>query len=256
MTTVDISKKSIGKFHDITAEIINHQVNGVPTNSLVLKLPDKRPILSTRHGFATAGIIANTQIPPALWDFMHDESKSWQESYSVILKDVIEDAGVPFDEFAFLSTGLNIENTVWAEEIYEDLWVLVFTSAGVKTNAMRIGMDKASGIERGGQFERIGTINHFLFTNARLEEAALASTYITITEAKGIALQDLNIRSAYNPQWQATGTGTDQIIVVSGNGEHCTYVGGHTKIGEMMAKAITRSTKKAITKSARGHLEN
>ena len=50
-----------------------------------------------------------------------------------------------------------------------------------------------------------------------------------------------------------TGTGTDQIIMASGYGEKCTYVGGHTKIGEMIARAVTSSTVNAIKKSANGY---
>ena len=111
---------------------------------------------------------------------------------------------------------------------------------------MRIGKDRASHIERNGEFERIGTINTILLTNISLSSAALASSFIVITEAKVIALQELGIRSSYNPDWQATGTGTDQIVVVSGLGSKCAYVGGHTKIGELMARAATSATIDAI----------
>ena len=69
-----------------------------------------------------------------------------------------------------------------------------------------------------------------------------------IKEVKVIALQELDIRSSYNPDWQATGTGTDQIVVVSGKESSCTYAGGHAKIGELMARAVSRATTDAIMK--------
>ena len=103
------------------------------------------------------------------------------------------------------------------------------------------------------QFERIGTINNIVITNACLDDVAMASSFITVTEAKNVALQKLDVRSSYTPGELATGTGTDQIIMASGHGEKCTYVGGHTKIGEMIAKAVTRYTVNAIKKSAGGH---
>jgi len=131
-------------------------------------------------------------------------------------------------------------------------WVLTFATAGVKTNAMRIGCDEASGMERNGKFERIGTINVILLTGSSLETPTLASSYITLTEAKNVALQELDIRSAAHPDWQATGTGTDQIITVSGTGDKYTYAGGHTKLGEMMARATTRAVKQAI-RNCRGY---
>ena len=56
----------------------------------------------------------------------------------------------------------------------------------------------------------------------------------------------MNVKSSYTPEWQATGTGTDQIVVVSGKGGKVDYVGGHTKLGELMARAVTSATIQAI----------
>ena len=139
-----------------------------------------------------------------------------------------------------------MEDLAWKEEVFEGLWVLTFITAGVQSNAMRVGKDTASHIEREGVSKEIGTINTILFTNASLDLSALAASFITMTEAKNIALQELGVRSSYNPEWLATGTGTDQIIVVSGSDEKCTYVGGHSKIGELMAQAVTSTTMRAI----------
>jgi len=253
MSVTGLTRQLVGQFHGIRGEIVYHLARGVPANSFVLHLPEGRDLLSTRHGFMKAAVICNCQIPEPLWDFMHDQSRDWKRCFKEILKDILTEYDLSLDEVAFLSTGINMENIVWAEEVYEDLWVMVFTTAGVKNNAMRIGRDRASGIERNGQFERIGTINNILLTNASLDPAALAGSFITITEAKNVALQELNIRSTNNTEWLATGTGTDQIVAVSGTGERCTYVGGHTKVGEMMARAVTQSTIDAIKKSSNEH---
>lgn len=164
--------------------------------------------------------------------------RSWGE--------IIVERDLPRNRVAVLSTGVNMDDLAWAGEIYEELWVLAFVTAGVQTNALRIGKDRASGIERNGQFEPIGTINTILLTNAWLSSAALASSFIAITEAKVGALQELDIRSSFNPDLQATGTGTDQIVVVSGRGNKCQYVGGHTKGGELIARAVNRATIEAI----------
>jgi len=180
---------------------------------------------------------------------MHDESHSWQDTYGQIMKDVLSELGRTIEDIAFMSTGVNQEKVAWHEEIYDEFWVICFTTAGVKTNAMRVGVDKASGIERNGKFEKIGTINNIVLTNAILEPPALASSFITITEAKNVALQELDIRSAYAPNLMATGTGTDQITIVSGTEYKYTYVGGHTKLGEMMARTVTSSTIQAIRNS-------
>ncbi len=72
---------------------------------------------------------------------------------------------------------------------------------------------------------------------------------MTITEAKVAALQDLNVRSSYNRDYQATGTGTDNVIVVSGTENPViTYSGGHAKFGEVMARATYWAVRSALVR--------
>ncbi len=94
----------------------------------------------------------------------------------------------------------------------------------------------------------MGTINIILITNASLTEAAMARALITITEAKCAALQDLGIESSYSPGLIATGTGTDNVIVVPGNGIRITYTGGHSKTGELIGRVVYESVKEAVTR--------
>jgi adenosylcobinamide amidohydrolase len=237
-------RQALGEFHGIKGEVVNHQVRGIPANALVLYLPEVRNALSGRQGFRKVKAVCNCHLPESLCELLHDRHREWK----TYLKEVFNELDLPPDKVAVLSTGVNMKHLAWAEEVYEELWVLAFVTAGIKTNAMRIGKDGASGIERNGQFEKVGTINTILLTNASLNSAALAASFITTSEAKVIALQELDIRSSYNPDWQATGTGTDQIVVVSGKGAKCAYVGGHAKIGELIARAVTQATIDAIKK--------
>ena len=239
-----IIRHALGEFHGIKGEVVNHQVRGIPANALVLHLPEARNVLSGRQGFKKVEAVCNCYLPKSLCELLHDRRREW-ETY---LKEVFNELDLRPDKVAILSTGVNMEHLAWTERVYEELWVLAFVTAGIKTNAMRIGKDGASSIERNGQFEKTGTINTILLTNASLNSAALAASFITISEAKVIALQELDIRSSYNPDWQATGTGTDQIVVVSGKGAKCNYVGGHTKSGELIARAVTQATIDAIKK--------
>ncbi len=228
----------------IKGEIVEHGVWGTPANIFILRLPEPRDVLSSRQGLNKVRAVCNCYVPKPLQKLFHDRPQEW-ENY---LTEVLSATNLPPDEVATLSTGVNMEHLAWEEETFDELWVLAFVTAGVESNAMRVGIDRASGIERDGQFEKIGTINTILLTSASLDPAALAASFITITEAKNIALQELDIRSSYNPDWEATGTGTDQIVVVSGRGSRCTYVGGHSKIGELMAQAVTSATICAIGK--------
>jgi adenosylcobinamide amidohydrolase len=245
-TAEGVTRQLLGDFHGIKVEIVNHQVWGFPANALSLYLPEVRNALSGRQGFKKVTAVCNCYLPESLWQLLHDRHRDWKTYFRETMKQVLFGRNVPLDKVAVLSTGVNMEDLAWAEVVYEELWVLALVTAGVQANAMRVGKDRASDIERNGQFEKVGTINTILLTNASLNSAALATSFITITEAKVIALQELDIRSSYNPDWQATGTGTDQIVVVSGKGSKCTYVGGHAKMGELMARAVNRATIEAI----------
>ncbi len=237
--------KTIGDFHSIKAEVISHHVWGEPANALVVKLPEVRDVLSSREGYKTVNAVCNCYLPESLWPTFHTASDSWPD----YLKEVLSEANLSPDKATALSTGVNMTNLAWQEETFEELWALAFVTAGVSTNAMRIGMDKASTIERSRIFDKVGTINTLLFTSAQLELTPMAASFITITEAKNIALQEMNVKSSYTPEWQATGTGTDQIVTVSGKGDKCNYVGGHTKLGEIIAQAVTSATIRAIKNS-------
>jgi adenosylcobinamide amidohydrolase len=113
-------------------------------------------------------------------------------------------------------------------------------------------VDIAGYVERDGNFvSTAGTINVILLTNAALTDGAMARAVITVTEAKTAALQDLDVRSTYTPRNQATGTGTDNVIVVSGKGlsKALRLTSGHTKIGEL----IGFSTKIAVAEALKKH---
>jgi adenosylcobinamide amidohydrolase len=77
----------------------------------------------------------------------------------------------------------------------------------------------------------------------------MARALITITEAKTAAFEDLRIPSSYTKGVQATGTGTDNIIIAGGTmGPRVTYTGGHSRIGELIGKAAYEAVIEALGK--------
>ncbi len=228
-------------FEGTKAEIIHHQFKGSKVKTLLVSFTDKRRILSTMEGFKEVSFVANHYSPPELWDFIHKNKEEYEEK-------IHADLGIIPDEVAMLFTGADMDNLSIKREEYDDFKVYACVTAGVKSNAQRIGVDKAGNIEKEGGFKPLATVNIIILTNASLRDAAMVESIITITEAKVIAFQDLDIKSSYNSKIQATGTGTDNIIVGRGFGPRITYVGGHAKAGEVMARAVTYAVKKAIFK--------
>ena len=226
----------------VTAKIFYHSFNKVPIKTLLVSFGKMRRVLSTREGFKEVKAVGNNYNPPPLWDMVHER---WNE----YLSKVISDVGYKDEEVALLSTGADVDNLGKDEESFKDFKVVCLATAGVSSNAMRLSEDIAKTYERNGKFFPVGTINIILLSNASFSDGALTRAIITITEAKTASLQDLDIRSSYTPLVnQATGTGTDNMIVVSGTGPKINYVGGHSKMGELIAKSTAEAVKRAIHK--------
>jgi adenosylcobinamide amidohydrolase len=145
-----------------------------------------------------------------------------------------------------------MEKVAFCEKSYEDFHVCCIATGGALNNALRAGVDEGPWLEKKTGFQpKPGTINIILLTNVTLTWGAMARAIMTATEAKTAALQDLNYCSTPTPEIQATGTGTDSMIVVSGVNPNIviSHTGGHTKMGEL----IGFTTKKAVTEALKKH---
>ncbi|MBW1677419.1 MAG: adenosylcobinamide amidohydrolase, partial [Deltaproteobacteria bacterium] len=135
-----------------------------------------------------------------------------------------------------------MDNLAIKRERFREMEVYALVTAGVKSNSVRMSRD-------GGRFYEPGTINIIILPNMKLSPRAMTRAIISATEAKTAALQDLDIRSSYTPQiHQATGTGTDNIVVVEGEGTPIDNAGGHTKMGKLIARAVYEAVQEAVYK--------
>jgi adenosylcobinamide hydrolase len=123
--------------------------------------------------------------------------------------------------------------------------VLAIVTAGV-SNALNVS-ERTPVSHSGGAFPATGTINTIIVTDAELADECLISTVITATEAKTAALLDLRVRSAATGS-QATGTGTDAVVVVSGRGAPVRYAGGHTLFGQLVGEVVHAAVSRALMK--------
>jgi len=227
----------------IEAKIIYHTYEGFDLNTLIVAFGEKRRVISTFEGHKIVTFVGNNYTPLLL-------SERTMRNYKKFKRKLPLSLGIKPRDIAFLSTGVHMDNLAVCEKSYEEFKVCCFATAGAKGNALRTGVDGASYVERHGTFiEAVGTINILLLTNATLSDGAMARAIITATEAKTAALQDLNVKSTYS-RHQATGTGTDNIIVVSGkNGKPLLLTSGHTKMGELMGFAAKAAVTEALKKN-------
>jgi adenosylcobinamide hydrolase len=231
------------KLDGLAAKVIFHSYEGINTNTLLVSFPEKRRVLSTMDGYRKVNYVANTYIPKKLEDIVM-KLKAYQR-YEKCLPLTL---GIKPSQITFMSTGVDMDKLAVCEKSYNGLKVCCIATGGAKNNALRMGVDSGDWVETKKSFElSTGTINILLLTNVVLAGGAMARAIMTATEAKTAALQDRDYRSTPNPQVQATGTGTDSMIVVSGTDTQNTirHTGGHTKMGELIAK----STKEAVAQA-------
>lgn len=145
------------------------------------------------------------------------------------------------------STGLTtlalMKNVSIVTKSYRNLEVVALTTAGVRTNAVRAG-DPASFYEENGKF---GTINTIILINSHLDYETMLEAFMTATEAKTVALNDLKIPSRYSNGY-ATGTGTDGLCIFSNleSDNTLTNAGKHSKLGELIGQCVIESVRNAV----------
>ena len=129
-----------------------------------------------------------------------------------------------------------------------DLTVLVTTGIA---NARRAG-DKADVQQLLALPGEVGTINLILICSARLTDAAMVEAVMVATEGKAAALQDAGVVSPVS-QRLATGTGTDAIAVVCGDGpEEIAFCGKHVLLGELIGRLVISAVTRSLAAEVKG----
>jgi iron complex transport system substrate-binding protein len=219
------------------ARISYSHIHDFLNKTLIIDFKEPMSLVSTLEG-ERKGIksVGNHYSPPPCWGIEHKNGlKGVRERvYRVINKSE--------ETSSFLFTGADMDNLAVKREKFNEMEVFALITAGVKSNSVRMSKDN-------GRFYEPGTINIILLPNMKLTPRAMTRAIISATEAKAAALQDLDVRSSYSPLvHQATGTGTDNIMVVRGTGIRIDNAGGHSKMGELIAKAVYRGVQEAVFK--------
>jgi len=168
-------------------------------------------------------------------------------SVPAYLRIIAERLGVDPDTSSGLLTAANMDNVAIVTKSFRGVEVTAVMTAGIEVNGGRVG-DPASYYQEDGSHQFIqGTINMILIIGADLPEYAMARAIITASEAKAAALQQLMAPSRYS-KGIATGSGTDMIAVVCDGTSSLklTDAGQHSKLGELIGKAVIECTHKAL----------
>ena len=166
----------------ISAEVIYHMIDDQEVKTLLVDFGEERPMLSTACGYKRLRYAANHYIPSVLWEQGLDHNH-FDEYLTRVFDSIHQDQ----KNVAMLVTAVDMDNLAYRYANYRGLMIGCFATAGVKGNAMRMGVDKAQ--VEGPGLSPPGTINVMLLTNANLSDGAMAMALINITEAKAGVLQ-------------------------------------------------------------------
>ncbi len=215
---------------------------------IVVPFSGRRRVLSTcdLNGGYQEGLTAvfNNDVNPGAGLECRLRAPSYEEHLAL----TAEALGLDPVTAAGMSTAASMENVSICTEQSGPTAVTAVVTGGIDVNGGRVG-DPASWDEAREQQVPVkaGTTNILLFLNVDLTPGALARALVTCTEAKTAALQELLAPSRYS-MGIATGSGTDGTIVVSDRtSEIClTNAGKHSKLGELIGKAVKSAVKEAL----------
>ena len=204
------------------ANVATSIIQDFPNKSLIVDFKTPRSLVSTLEGQRSGVLtVGNHYSPPPCWALM--PMGGLDPLYQCICPVI----GKERSSTAFLFTGADMDNLAIKKETFKAMTVYALVTAGVRGNAVRMSTDV-------GNYYEPGTINMIFLTNMRLTSRAMTRAIISATEGKTAALQDLDIRSSYQPlNAAATGTGTDNIIVVTGDGPVIDNTGGAQQNGRV-----------------------
>ena len=150
------------------------------------------------------------------------------------------------DRIVGLMTAADLRNVDVGSRRYEDVIVTILVTAG--TSFAATAGDEIASKQKAGQFKKLGTINIITLVDGNLTESCMVGAVNTITEAKTVALRELDIRSRFSGEL-ASGTITDSVVVAcTKSGNPIKYAGTATMLGELIGKSVKETVKKAISK--------
>ena len=176
------------------------------------------------------------------------ECKMLGATYEEDLAAHVHSLGIAPSSATALSTAAWTELCSVKELSFQELTVTAVVTGGIDSNGMHPG-DPSSYYEENGKYTMLppGTINIFLFINQKLTDAAMTRALMICSEAKAAAVSQLLLKSCYSEEI-ATGSGTDGTVIVSNleGTSTLTDASGHSKLGELIGKAVKSAVKQAL----------
>ncbi|MCB2227362.1 MAG: adenosylcobinamide amidohydrolase [Desulfarculaceae bacterium] len=222
------------------AEVVSERLMDFVQKTLVIELKQLGMVLSTLEG-QREGVswVGNHYLPPPTWRL------GTHGGLADLRARVLGVLGLEAGRTSLLYTGANMDHLAIQRASQGERVAYALVTAGARGNALRLAVENQGHLDP-------GTINVIIMTNRSLSPRAMARALISATEGKTAALEDLDLRSSFKPlKYAATGTGTDNIVVVQGQGPVEDLTGGHSPMGGLIARAVHAGVLEAVARQNR-----
>lgn len=201
--------------------------------AVISKLPLKTLSSAVLNGgLREANAIINCQVHK---DYDHANPRGYLEK-------IARQTGLSPDSVIGLMTAVDVRDLAVITQQHHGLTVSAIVTAGLSnaTNAGKLFTPLHS---------KAGTINIIILIDGNLTEACMVDAIKTVTEAKSVALRELDIRSSISSE-PASGTTTDAMVVAcTERGNPIDYAGTATRLGRTIGVSVTKAVKAAIKKT-------
>ena len=209
-------------------------------NILVISSSKPLTVLSSavlNGGLVKADAVINVQVPEGSGEDKTDLHWNTETFLKTQIKKLHLSSGT-----VCLMTAAKMKNVAAATRKCEGTALALCVTAGT-TVAVTAGEPAASKTA-----PKPGTINIILLVDSDMTDGCMVEAHKTITEAKTVALRELDVRSQFSGDL-ASGTLTDSVAVAcTKRGEFISYAGTFTLIGETIAQCVRQCVKEAIYK--------
>jgi adenosylcobinamide hydrolase len=214
----------------------------VDSNKLVILSERPLDVLSSavlNGGLTKANAIISIHVP-------EDRDEEIHKNPENLLKRTVVKLGLDPEKVVGMMTAADLRKVEVFDQRNQDTTLSAFVTAGVGHSATA---GEATVSKRDSpNIKKVGTINIILLVDGNLTESCMVDAVKTATEAKTVAMRELDVRSYFSGDL-ASGTVTDTALVAcTKRGKPVKYAGTATVLGEMIGKAVKESVKKAIQK--------
>ncbi|UQZ91012.1 hypothetical protein C4J81_18025 [Deltaproteobacteria bacterium Smac51] len=227
----------IGLAYVEKAAVVESRVMDFANHTLLIEFKTPQNVISTAEGgreqLQTIGISSS---PPSGWTVFNKMKPGQAQT------DLAAVLNLDLQLSALMTTRAATDNMAVARASTDSMTAVAVVTATVEQKAMRTTR------ENGAWYEP-ASINIIVMTSHKLTRGQTARALATITEAKTAALWDMDIRSVRTPLVNpATGTGTDDIMVVEGEGAALTAESDLSAMAELIAGAVHKGVQEALWK--------